>query len=250
MAPELYELELEYDLLKQLQDATAPIGASTLVHTLGKKYGLSQATIGRRLMEMDVEGYTALEGRKGRILTEAGSERLKLIERELQQKNANSRLMQTLNHSGEKALLDILVARKALEREIASLAAEHATKEYIHLLEQSIEEQQRKLEQNIIPYEEDREFHRLLAFAAQNQFLRHAVELVWDTSRDFLETAYIRRTVGSELVVDHRQILDAIISRSPEEAEAAMVNHINQMIEDVKRYFAIKNQILNIEEAR
>ena len=36
MAPELYELELEYDLLKQLQDATAPIGASTLVHTLGK----------------------------------------------------------------------------------------------------------------------------------------------------------------------------------------------------------------------
>ena len=68
-------------------------------------------------MEMDVEGYTALEGRKGRILTEAGSERLKLIERELQQKNANSRLMQTLNHSGEKALLDILVARKALERD-------------------------------------------------------------------------------------------------------------------------------------
>ncbi|CAH1210318.1 MULTISPECIES: FCD domain-containing protein [Paenibacillus] len=250
MAPELYELELEYELLKQLRDAIAPVGASTLVHTLGKRYGLSQATIGRRLMEMDVEGYTVLEGRKGRVLTEAGLERLKTTERELQQKNVNSRLIQTLNHSGEKALLDILVARRALEREIASLAAERATKEYIHLLEQSIEAQNRQLAQNVIPYEEDREFHRLLAYAAQNQFLLHAVELVWDTSRDFLETAYIRRTVGSELVVDHRQILDAIISRSPEDAEAAMVNHINQMIEDVKRYFSMKNQSLSIEKAR
>lgn len=56
------------------------------------------------------------------------------------------------------------------------------------------------------------------------------------------ETAYIRRTVGSELVVDHRKILDAVAAGSPEQAEAAMVMHINQMIEDVKRYYAIQNQ--------
>lgn len=82
----------------------------------------------------------------------------------------------------------------------------------------------------------------MLAYAAQNQILLHAVELVWETSRDFLETAYIRRRVGSELVVDHQQILDAIVAGSPEQAEAAMVNHINQMIDDVKRYFAMQNQ--------
>lgn len=250
MGPDLNELELEYELLKQLRDASAPIGASTLVHSLGKTYGLSQATIGRRLMEMDVEGFTILEGRKGRVLTEQGLERIKILEKDLQQKSVNSQLIQMLNHSGEKALLDVLVARRALEREIASLAAQRATKEYIVLLEASIATQHQLLSQNIIPYKEDREFHRLLAYAAQNQILLHAVELVWETSRDFLETAYIRQRVGSELVVDHQRILEAVAAGSPEQAEAAMVNHINQMIEDVKRYFAMQNLSITSDEPR
>lgn len=136
----------------------------------------------------------------------------------------------------------MLVARRALEREIASLAAIRATPEEITLLEASIASQLELLSRDIIPYEQDREFHMLLALAARNQVLLHAVQLVWQTGRDFLETADIRRTVGSALVVDHRNILDAVIAGSAEQAEAAMVTHINQMIEDVKRYYAIQNQ--------
>ncbi|MNE83581.1 DNA-binding transcriptional repressor LldR [compost metagenome] len=75
--------------------------------------------------------------------------------------------------------------------------------------------------------------------------LFHAAQLVWQTGRDFMETAYIRRTVGSALVVDHRNILDAVIAGSAEQAEAAMVTHINQLIEDVKRYYSIQNQKQN-----
>ncbi|AIQ56980.1 hypothetical protein PBOR_08605 [Paenibacillus borealis] len=235
-------LQLEYEFLKALGNAEAPLGASTLVHTLGKKYDLSQATIGRKLMEFDIEGYTVLEGRKGRILTDKGSGRVAYLEKVLQQKNVNSQLLQLLNNSGESALLDVLVARRALEREIASLAAQRATKEEIKLLEASVAAQHELLSQNIIPYEEDREFHTLLALAARNEVLLHAAQLVWQTGRDFLETAYIRRKVGSELVVDHRKILDAVAAGSAEQAEAAMVTHINQMIEDVKRYYAIQNQ--------
>ena len=84
---------------------------------------------------MDVEGFTVLEGRKGRTLTEQGLDRMKTLEKDLQQQSVNSQLIQMLNHSGEKALLDVLVARRALEREIASLAAQRASKEYIVLLQ-------------------------------------------------------------------------------------------------------------------
>lgn len=73
-------------------------------------------------MEMDVEGFTVLEGRKGRTLTEQGLDRMKTLEKDLRQQSVNSQLIQMLNHSGEKALLDVLVARRALEREIVSLA--------------------------------------------------------------------------------------------------------------------------------
>ncbi|WP_438492556.1 FCD domain-containing protein [Paenibacillus sp. IHBB 3054] len=242
MALDSHHLQLEYEFLKALRNAEVPLGASTLVHTLGKKYELSQATIGRKLMEFDFEGYTVLEGRKGRILTEKGTRRIAYLEKELHQKNVNSQFLQLLNNSGESALLDVLVARRALEREIAALAAQRATKEEISLLEASIASQNELLSRNIIPYEEDREFHTLLALTARNQVLLHAAQLVWQTGKDFLETAYIRRTVGSELVVDHRKILDAVVAGSPEQAEAAMVMHINQMIEDVKRYYAIQNQ--------
>ncbi|MCZ1269283.1 FCD domain-containing protein, partial [Paenibacillus tundrae] len=62
--------------------------------------------------------------------------------------------------------------------------------------------------------------------------------------------AYIRQRVGSELVVDHQRILEAVAAGSPEQAEAAMVNHINQMIEDVKRYFAMQNLNITSDETR
>lgn len=72
MTLEIQPLQLEYEFLQVLLEARAPLGASTLVHTLGKKYALSQATIGRKLMEFDYEGYTVLKGRRGRVLTEKG----------------------------------------------------------------------------------------------------------------------------------------------------------------------------------
>ncbi|ASA21460.1 FCD domain-containing protein [Paenibacillus donghaensis] len=241
MTLELHPLQLELELLKELDLANMPVGASTLVYSLGKKYNLSQATIGRKLMELDVEGYTVLKGRKGRLLTAKGSQRVSFLEKELLQKNVNSRLLQVLNHAGEAALLDVLVARRALEREIASLAAVRASSADLKLMEDSIELQLQMLSRGEIPYEEDREFHKLLALAARNQVLLHAVELVWQTSRDFEETAFIRRSVGSALAVDHQRILAAVASRSPEAAEAAMVDHINQMIEDVKRYYALQS---------
>jgi DNA-binding FadR family transcriptional regulator len=240
MSLEQQPLQLEYELLKELLQADSPVGASSLVHTLGKKYGLSQATIGRKLMEFDIGGLTVLLGRKGRLLTNEGIERVSYLEKELSQKNVNSRLMQVLNNDGQFALLDVLVARRALEREIASLAAERATKDDIKLLEESIADQLHVLSQNEIPYKEDREFHMLLALAARNQVLLHAVQLVWHTSREFMETAFIRRSVGSALVVDHQRILDAVSSGSAAKAEAAMVTHINQLIDDVKRYYEIQ----------
>ncbi|MFF2910287.1 FCD domain-containing protein [Paenibacillus sp. NPDC057934] len=233
-------LQLEHELLSTISLVGEPVGASTLVHTVGKKYELSQATIGRKLMELDMKGYVQLEGRKGRILTEKGANRLSQLEKRIHQETLNSRLLEVLNVSGQKAMINVLVARRALEREIASLAAQRATPDHIELLRNSIQEQLEVLSENQIPYEGDREFHHLLALIARNDILMHAVQLVWDRSRELPATAFIRNSVGSKLVVDHQRIVDAIAEGSPEKAEQAMVDHINQMIEDVKRYYQLK----------
>ena len=48
---------------------------------------------------------------------------------------------------------------------------------------------------------------------------------------------YIRNSVGGELVVDHRTILEAIEAHDPAAAESAMVAPIDGMLADVERYW-------------
>ncbi len=47
----------------------------------------------------------------------------------------------------------------------------------------------------------------------------------------------MRTIVGSKIVSDHGQILSAIESGDPDKAEEAMVNHIENIINDIKIYW-------------
>ncbi len=237
IAKEYDQMKLEYELLSNLNKQETPVGATTLVLVLDKKFGLSQASIGRKLMEFDTLGYTESVGRKGRLLTAAGKERLTELNRQLAQLRDNSKLLDALKISDEQSLINILVTRRALERETAWLAATNASERDIVLLWESIALQETALSEGRIPIAEDREFHERIARAAGNPILLHALRLVWGEGAHLPATATIRKAVGSELVVDHRRIIGCIESHSPYEAASAMVNHINQLIEDVRTYF-------------
>ncbi|MEJ8306312.1 FCD domain-containing protein [Saccharibacillus sacchari] len=234
---EMEQLRLEYVMLEQLSESDSPLGATTLVLTLGKEFALSQASIGRKLMEFDLLGYTENKGKKGRMIAEEGRKRLGELERQLNQYQGNARLLEALNDDDEKSLLDLLIARRAMERETAALAASNASSEQTGQLWDSILEQEKVLHEGGIPVAEDREFHRRIAQIADNRILLHALELVWSEGAGLPATAMIRKSVGRELVVDHRRIVRCIESGSPDEAADAMVAHIDQMIEDVKLYF-------------
>lgn len=236
MSLEKSPYQLEYEFLSYLAKAGGPVGATTLVLVLGKTFSLSQATIGRKLMEFDLEGYTSLEGRKGRVITEAGRRRLAELEKQLNRHQVNSRLLKALNEDRQGALLDVLVARRALERETAGLAAERVTEEDIRLLQGSIAKQNAALAEGRIPYEEDKSFHMLIARISGNLVLLHALELVWQEAVHLPATADIRKSVGGVLAVDHRNILDAIAKGSRDAAADAMTGHIDHLIQDVYRY--------------
>ncbi|MFK4302228.1 MULTISPECIES: FadR/GntR family transcriptional regulator [unclassified Paenibacillus] len=236
-AKEMEQLRMEHKLLSYLGKYDNPVGATTLVLVLGKEFGLSQASIGRKLMEFDTLGYTESKGRKGRLLAPPGKDRLADIERQLTQWRDQSNLLDALNVSDEESLLDMLIARRALERETAWLAASKASEQTIQELWHSIEAQDEAIADGRVPIEEDREFHERIAVASGNRVLLHALRLVWGEGAHLPATALIRKAVGSELVVDHRQIVECIAHHEPDEAASAMVTHINQLIEDVRIYF-------------
>lgn len=229
----------EFQLLSRLLESETPLGATTLVLDMGPKFGTSQASIGRKLMEMDSLGWTQRLGARGRVLTAAGRERREQLERMLRTQHHSAELVGALSGSDLKTLLDVLVARRGLERESARLAAQNAGPDEISALRASILAQEQALAEGRIPHLEDNQFHDLLTIASGNRVLQHAIQLVRSESQYSHLVALMRKRVGGQLVADHRLIVECVASRSPEGAEAAVEQHINKLIEDVRAYFRI-----------
>jgi GntR family L-lactate dehydrogenase operon transcriptional regulator len=79
------------------------------------------------------------------------------------------------------------------------------------------------------------EFHALVARAGRNRVLAAAIDLLRrETQRAVLLDALPRRT-AHRWVAGHEAILAAIKRRAPDEAERAMIEHINGVIADVER---------------
>ncbi|HVQ38011.1 MAG TPA: FadR/GntR family transcriptional regulator [Pyrinomonadaceae bacterium] len=117
-------------------------------------------------------------------------------------------------------------ARSILEVGAAGLAAEHATGEQLATLADEIAEMYANLNDPQQYLVHDICFHRAIAAASNNPTLVTLVEMVsavmYERRRDTIERAH---DFGESLEL-HQQIYRAIRTRQPEEARAAMREHI------------------------
>lgn len=146
--------------------------------------------------------------------------------------------------------IELTEARLLIEGEAAALAASQITKDELELLEQLVEQIARE---NLEPggtEKSDRAFHLAIAAATRNNALIEAVERLWELRRLSPEAALLHekaRTANIKPVVDeHRAILDALKSRQPAAARAAMRTHLSQVLESL--LFATEERV--IAEAR
>ena len=138
-------------------------------------------------------------------------------------------------------LRESMIARRALEREIARLAAERATPSQIADLRHIVENQAHDIEVGGLGAVEAVDFHVALARVCGNRFLLAAVSLVRSNSRVLEELMYhLGATVGSSFD-SHRALLEAVASRDPRTAEEAMVHHLNELIQDIDALLAQLN---------
>jgi GntR family transcriptional repressor for pyruvate dehydrogenase complex len=117
-------------------------------------------------------------------------------------------------------------ARSILEVGAAALAAEHATGEQLATLADEIAEMYANLNDPQQYLVHDICFHRAVAAASNNPTLVTLVEMVsavmYERRRETIERAHD----FSESLELHQQVYRAIRSRQPEEARAAMREHI------------------------
>lgn len=228
----------EYECLNLLTNAQDPIGAVTLSLLLKKKeLDVSGATVGRMLSEFDHEGLTTKHGFQGRILTGTGLKRLAELKSKRRLAEVSARFYNSVDAESKDNLIDVLVARRGIERETARLAATLATEADLETLRKVYNTQIKDATDGIVSADSDVLFHQALAKASKNKVLAAAYDFTWQNGRFSPVMEYIRSAVGGIIAVDHGKILDALLKRDPDEADKCMAAHIDSLINDVQKYW-------------
>lgn len=235
--------EYERNVLRILAESTEPVGSVSLSLTLAERnVDISSATVGRLLSELDRRRLTAKQGYRGRTLTAAGRDRLTELELMRELAEASSKFHKSIDVDNKNDLINVLTARRGIEREIARLAAIHATDEDIQAITDAYNIQSVDVARGRVSPENDVAFHRAIGRASKNSVLAAAYDFIWQNGKFSPVMEYIRTYVGGTISSDHRKILEAIIARDSEGAEQAMVRHIESMIGDVNRYWSLASE--------
>jgi GntR family transcriptional regulator, transcriptional repressor for pyruvate dehydrogenase complex len=239
---------LEYQALSYLEASAAPNGSRSLCTELSRRgFRISEPTVGRLLYQLDSLGYTTRVGFRGRTLTEAGRERLRRIRLAREESETGAALLQSIRPSTLGELLELLVARRAIEREIARLAALNATEGDLAEIRGALDAQEVALARGDPAIPEDIRFHNAIASASANRVLRNALALMRrDESLAYLMVR-LRRLRRSRIAAEHYPIVDAIAARDPEGAERAMLAHVDHLLDDLIHFIRTNPQGLGAE---
>lgn len=235
--------EYERNVLRILSESTEPVGSVSLSLTLSEQdIGISSATVGRLLTELDRRKLTAKQGYRGRTLTAAGKQRLNELELMRELAEASNKFHKSIDVDNKNDLINILTARRGIEREIARLAAINATEEDIRAITDAYSLQSVDVAHGRVSPENDVAFHRAIGRASKNSVLAAAYDFIWQNGKLSPVMEYVRTYVGGTISSDHRKILDAIVAKDSEGAEKAMVRHIESMIGDVNKYWSLASE--------
>lgn len=229
-------------ILKIIENSDYPIGSGIISEEL-KAYGLdiSEATVGRTLRELDLNGYTDKVGFRGRTLTKKGKNKLNELKQEYELKQYGNDLINLLKVEKKNELIDILIARKAIERELSRLAALNAEDSDINILQNIVNSHDTHIDDFMAGAIDDVKFHKYIARMSKNRILEAAMDLIRQQGQLSPVLGYIRNKVKSSIVSDHKNILTAISQKNPDEAEKAMIKHIDNLIRDVNKYWGKAN---------
>jgi len=228
----------ELTVLECISSSETPIGSWFLVEKLEEKgIKVSSATIGRILANLERYGYVEKEKYKGRTITEKGIdaiEKAKTIKKINYHKNQLDKIITT--DVLEKYMM-VLQARLAIERETAKLAAQNITEEEIKHLEEILKQQEEDYKAGKSIADDDINFHKAIAKASRNEVFEALYNIISTYKQQSTLFERIRRQVKSPYNVAHRKIFNAIKNHNDIEAEKYMIEHMENLMEDVARYW-------------
>ncbi len=225
-------------ILKLIAQTGRPIGQGALNLLLRKQgFEVSGPTVGRKLQLLEFEGLLRKVSVDGRVITESGREALKSWDTEVRFRSLSASLLDVLKRGDKRNILDLLQARRAIERETASLAAEYASSSSIQHMEQLLAKQAEAIRRGELGIEQDVLFHCEIARATKNPVLYSLVSLLRNNEHYNFVITSMRAVTGGQLVIEHKAILGGIATRKPDVAREAMDRHLRNLAGDINRYW-------------
>lgn len=130
---------------------------------------------------------------------------------------------------------ELTEARRAVEPEVAALAALSITDEQLAELAQALDDMRRENETGAEGEQADRRFHLTIAQATRNTALAATVEHLWDLryKAPLCMAMLARARSAGDLprIEEHRRILSALRAHDSAAARAAMREHLSRVIE-------------------
>lgn len=226
----------DFQMLDCIGSSASPLGAWVMKERLAANgLQVSTTTIGRRLKELEAQGYVVQQSNLGRVLTKKGTDYLQHVNYILRKSRLTQDIIETVSVTHYLQLVNIYQARRGLETEAARLAASSATAEDLRELRENTR-QYKALSHSDAPDHEilqvSLEFHYIIAKICKNQFISLLLNMILNENAQFEKTLKNPMIYNqSDLYADeHDEITDAIAAGDCERAAALMMEHMNSII--------------------
>ena len=191
------------DELPSERELAATLGVSR--ETVRAAIGVLQA---RRMVEVSQGARTRVLGRGAMPLHESVS------------------ILGDLRH---RSLKEVTEARAAVEVQVVWLAARRITPRQLARLQALVDEQRAMLADPVRFQISDQEFHQALYRACGNDLLAGVVFDFYGYALEYRRLALKRKDAIAQSVAEHQRIIDALRTRDPDAAVAAMRQHLEQV---------------------
>ena len=130
---------------------------------------------------------------------------------------------------------EILEIRLIVESEACALAAVRMTDSDLVELQKALVDMEEEEKQPDASEKADQRFHEIIAKSCQNSAIKSVIDWLWMLRNEsMLSTTFLQRIRSEGVhpsIVEHKEILKALMSRDPDAARSAMRKHIESATE-------------------
>lgn len=140
----------------------------------------------------------------------------------------------------DKAILELMEARKLLETSIVKLAANKRVDQDLRKLQDIIAQMETNLLTDNESEREDMLFHQTIAHATQNSIVVRLLDTISEqmekAMKEIRRMGFSNPSSANIILKDHKEIYKAIADQDPVKAEKAMTSHLEHFEYELKKY--------------